>query len=355
MRLPRNSRSIGYYTTAATYLFTANNNNFLSAVRSFLLVDSYYYSTFSYRSFIATNRSSSSVSFPSLRRPKGLLLCHNNHLQPRITNCNYYYRSSIMSSINTIAGGSDNTSVNNGVSVENNRSDINSQSSINNAMAVVAEHKKQLRKQIRSALKAVTTADIQQQSLMVWNHLYTLEQFQNAKKVGLFLSMPSGEINTDDVLKFCTMNRNNQKTIYVPIVGQNFERSDMELIQVIMPEKEDEDVLFYHNWPRNKWNIPEPPDDMPKIMASPGDLDLIIVPGLGFDRYGNRLGQGKGYYDRFLARVMNTSKKPYLIGVGLDCQLVPSTQTIPTNEYDFPLDLVITPNQVIVPSSSTSS
>ena len=80
---------------------------------------------------------------------------------------------------------------------------------------------------------------------------------------------------------------------------------------------------------------------------------MIIIPGLGFDMYGNRLGQGKGYYDRFLERMMNhTENKPYLIGVGLQCQLLSSDKCIPTNEYDFPLDLIIVPNQIVYPTTS---
>ena len=83
---------------------------------------------------------------------------------------------------------------------------------------------------------------------------------------------------------------------------------------------------------------------MPKQVASPGDIDLLVVPGLGFDRHGNRIGQGKGYYDRFIARITKNGK-PNLIAVTLDCQLVDNT--IPVSPLDRVMDKVLLPSQVI--------
>lgn len=66
-------------------------------------------------------------------------------------------------------------------------------------------------------------------------------------------------------------------------------------------------------------------------------IDLIITPGLAFDKKKNRLGRGKGYYDKFLANI-NALK----IGVCFNFQLL---DKIPTNDFDIPMDLVITPEQ----------
>ncbi len=70
-----------------------------------------------------------------------------------------------------------------------------------------------------------------------------------------------------------------------------------------------------------------------------GEYDIIIVPGLAFDRSGNRLGYGKGYYDYFLSRHPNVLK----IAVGYAFQLV---DFVPTDASDVPVDLVITENRV---------
>jgi 5-formyltetrahydrofolate cyclo-ligase len=207
----------------------------------------------------------------------------------------------------------------------------------------IRNQKQILRKEIRPRLRRLTNDDIQIQSQQVWDRLFQLPAYQQAQSVGLFISMPGGEINTDAALQHAILNG---KQIYVPQVGKNFEQADMELIRVAIPENLEAEI-FYHSWPRNKWGIPEPPADMPLYEAAPGDIDVLVMPGLAFDRNGNRLGQGKGYYDRFIARIVSAgAKSPTLVAVGLDCQLVDS---IPVQEYDQRADLVLLPSQMIEP------
>lgn len=74
--------------------------------------------------------------------------------------------------------------------------------------------------------------------------------------------------------------------------------------------------------------------------VSPDEIELIVVPGVAFDRMGNRLGRGKGFYDRLLS-----TTKASTIGVGYDFQLL---DELPTEEHDVPLDLVITQSSVII-------
>ena len=229
--------------------------------------------------------------------------------------------------------------------------------------------KQQIRKQVRDRLKALTNEEIKRQSQQVWERLFALPVYQQAKSVGLFLSMPTGEIDTDPALENAVKSG---KDIYVPQVGKNFEQADMDLLKVVAAvggggggafdkKEQDDGKLFHHSWPRNKWHIPEPPADMPLQKASPGDIDVLVVPGLAFDRNGDRLGQGKGYYDRFIERFTSSSsdddddddddgetkKTPALIAVALDCQLVPS---IPVHDYDRRMDLVLLPSETIEPA-----
>jgi 5-formyltetrahydrofolate cyclo-ligase len=241
--------------------------------------------------------------------------------------------------------------------------------------AMMRSKKQELRKEVRARLNALTVDEIQTQSAQVWQRLVLLPEYQAATSVGIFLSMPQGEICTDPALRACVQDN---KSIYVPQVGQNFEIADMELVQVIYDKptmtttsttisgnnKDDDELekssslqLFHHTWPRNKWGIPEPPADLLPLLqaAKPGDLDLLIVPGLAFDRNGNRLGQGKGYYDRFIERMKKTASssslfKPLpLVAVALDCQLVDS---VPVQDYDQTMDRILLPSEEIIIAKS---
>jgi 5-formyltetrahydrofolate cyclo-ligase len=81
--------------------------------------------------------------------------------------------------------------------------------------------------------------------------------------------------------------------------------------------------------------VPAPP-----ARLSPADFPaLIVVPGLGFDRRGNRLGRGKGYYDRFLAALDKQGRRFTSIGLCLEAQVLPE---IPTESRDRQMDLLCT-------------
>ena len=78
-------------------------------------------------------------------------------------------------------------------------------------------------------------------------------------------------------------------------------------------------------------------------------LDAVVLPLVGFDASGNRLGMGAGFYDRALRRRLDRGaawRRPRLIGVAYACQQLP---VIPASPWDVPLDLVVTERGVIVP------
>ena len=220
------------------------------------------------------------------------------------------------------------------------------------AEADIRSQKHLLRKSIRARLQALSSEEIAQQSQAVWDRLHALPMVRSARSMGLFLSMPAGEIHTAPALAWAIQQG---KDIYIPQVGPNFEMPDMQLIQIQTSNVEETgDAPIYTNWPRNKWGIPEPPPDVILQSAQPGDIDVVIVPGLAFDRQGHRLGQGKGYYDRFLTRMCGdpNAKAPTLIAVGLQCQLVEpeageSISAIPVHSHDVSMHWVILPNETI--------
>ena len=89
----------------------------------------------------------------------------------------------------------------------------------------------------------------------------------------------------------------------------------------------------------NAYNIPEPTDT---DTADPALLDMVIIPMLAFDSNGNRVGYGKGFYDRFLARC-----RPDCLKVGLS-YFDPVDSIDDANEFDVPLNLCITPQRAYV-------
>lgn len=216
------------------------------------------------------------------------------------------------------------------------------------------QRKKELRKLVRSRLKERSQDEIQAQSELVWTNLFDMPEYKSAQSVGLFLSMPKGEIVTDTALARVL---DDKKTLYVPRVGLDFEKCDMDLIRVEDAEEQEEILhgtdaarrLFYHDWPRNKWGIPEPPLDVDHTAAKPGDIDLLVVPGLAFDDQGGRLGQGKGYYDRFITKMRDQEgdekTKPLLVAVGLEASYLKGDEgSVPMSAHDFPMDALILPS-----------
>lgn len=78
----------------------------------------------------------------------------------------------------------------------------------------------------------------------------------------------------------------------------------------------------------------------PDRRAAPGDLDLIVVPGLVFDRHGSRIGYGKGYFDNFLREVR---PEALVVALAYECQMA---DCVPTTQHDMPMDLILTESQV---------
>ena len=155
--------------------------------------------------------------------------------------------------------------------------------------------KKTLRQEIRSRKKAHTAEELQQQSERIMQQLAENPRFQTAQKVMLYASLPD-EVQT---LSFLETWRHRKTVILPTVVGDD-----------IIPVELAENVDFVEG----DFHIPEPQNH-----PYTGDFDLIVVPGMAFDKAGHRLGRGKGYYDRFLSQ----HPQVYTIGLCFDFQLLP--------------------------------
>ncbi|KRT72567.1 MAG: 5-formyltetrahydrofolate cyclo-ligase, 5-formyltetrahydrofolate cyclo-ligase [Deltaproteobacteria bacterium CSP1-8] len=108
---------------------------------------------------------------------------------------------------------------------------------------------------------------------------------------------------------------------------------------------EDGNLTFFRHeendgWERGRFGIREPQMGPGREGIRKG-FDLVVVPGLAFDAAGRRLGQGHGYYDRFLSGLDGTA---VTVGLAFSWQLVPE---VPVDAWDVPVDAVVTENGVV--------
>lgn len=110
--------------------------------------------------------------------------------------------------------------------------------------------------------------------------------------------------------------------------------------RIILPVVEGEYLLLREYAPENmqtgSYSIQEPATGN---NVHPSEIDLAVIPGVAFDRHCNRLGRGKGYYDRLLPQLNAPT-----IGIAFSFQIC---ESVPTEPFDQPIDLVITETQLI--------
>lgn len=118
-----------------------------------------------------------------------------------------------------------------------------------------------------------------------------------------------------------------------------------------LPVIDDNRLLRFASWTPgdalvvNRYGIPEP-DVTEAALLRPMDLDVVLVPLLGFDRAGYRLGYGGGYYDRSFAFLLNRNAraKPLLIGIGYRVQELADVEP---ESWDVRVDMIVTETEAI--------
>jgi 5-formyltetrahydrofolate cyclo-ligase len=93
------------------------------------------------------------------------------------------------------------------------------------------------------------------------------------------------------------------------------------------------------------------PADSGAVRTTPERPALVVVPGVGFDRHGIRLGRGRGFYDRALAALRECGPV-FAVGASFEVQIVAE---LPRDSWDQPVDLVATERQLIVPEPCVGS
>ncbi|MDA3890397.1 MAG: 5-formyltetrahydrofolate cyclo-ligase [Salinivirgaceae bacterium] len=176
----------------------------------------------------------------------------------------------------------------------------------------IQQQKKELRKIVRDFKALQTIEDKMAQSEAIFKKVEQLTEFTNAKVVMLYWSM------YDEVSTHAFIDKWGQtKTILLPMVDGN----RLRIKQYVGSQSMQKGELF---------DIPEPTGtDYTNTSA----IDLIIVPGVAFDKNNNRIGRGRGYYDKLLE-----NSKAIKLGVCFDYQFF---DDIPIEKHDLPMNKII--------------
>ena len=173
--------------------------------------------------------------------------------------------------------------------------------------------KSELRQYVQKLKEEVSAIDRLIYSQVMFDRIENLEVFQEAENILLYWSMEN-EVQTHNFIRKCE----GSKAIYLPLIRND--NLEIKKYTGKMNMRKTATLTLF-----------EPADS---TFVDPDDIDLVITPGLAFDRNNNRLGHGKGYYDRLLAGM-----HVYKIGICFHFQLF---NEIPCNLHDVRMDMVIT-------------
>ena len=186
-----------------------------------------------------------------------------------------------------------------------------------------AEEKARLRSAIRAARRQLDPALKCESARAVAQRLQSLQQLEGARLVLAYMPM-NYEL---DILPAVEMLKKRGVSAAFPLCVENGG------LRLFVPAEENGFVT-------GAYGILEPDTNTAREVSAE-ELDAIILPAIGFDRMGRRLGQGGGYYDRLLART-----ECLTIAVGFDCQLV---EAVPTEPTDKAVDIIVTPSELVIP------
>lgn len=185
--------------------------------------------------------------------------------------------------------------------------------------------KAQLRRQIRQRLNQLTPQERNEKSRSITRQVVSSQTFQNAAVVMAFMSMPS-EVDTRGIILAAWQQ---EKTVVVPKILSESDRRRIIPVEINSLE---------NGFESDKMGILNPISGVPWPYE---DIDMILTPGLGFDRRGNRLGRGGGYYDRFF------NETPLRAAKWAVCFAFQVVDEVPHGPKDVPVDAIVTENEII--------
>lgn len=185
--------------------------------------------------------------------------------------------------------------------------------------------KTQLRKQVRAARMGLSESERANAQQMLTNRLLNLPAVKHAKTIGVYKAYGS-EASLDDLVDALRASENSPKIAYPTLVS--------DIAMVFLRVDANDDMTLYGD-PKRKFTD----YDQSRLIPAQS-LDLLLIPGVAFDRDCNRLGQGGGFYDRYLPLLRPDC---LTVGIAFDEQIV---DAIPTEPNDHKVDYVVTPTQI---------
>ncbi len=179
--------------------------------------------------------------------------------------------------------------------------------------------KKSLREEMRSKLLSQSPEERAAKSRLIRGKLFKEALFKKAACVCFYVSLPT-EVDTSAIIDDALVMG---KRVVVPL--SDLENKEVKLYQI----KDRSDLR------EGAWRVLEPIPEKTRAVAAE-EVDCVIVPGIAFDKRNNRLGRGRGFYDRFLQAFGAETPK---IGLAFSFQVV---QEVPHESHDVPLDLILT-------------
>jgi len=180
------------------------------------------------------------------------------------------------------------------------------------------------RLQLRAARRALSEAEQDRAASELNKRLSREPRITQSQRIAAYFAN-DGEIDLSLFLSDCWKA---EKSLYFPVI-----EGDM---MHFAPYRSSDHLK------KNTFDIPEPATD-PDVYCPPADLQTVFFPLVGFDRHGNRLGRGKGYYDRTFGALADKDRRPTFIGVAHSLQEV----EIDANTWDVRLDAIITERETI--------
>ncbi len=194
-----------------------------------------------------------------------------------------------------------------------------------NANIEIEKQKSSLRKRILALRRAQSLSDIEKKSGDVRRKLSTFVPFCQAETILFYLAMKD-EVQTEKIIEESLQNG---KRVVAPLI--DWQRKEILPSEIKDLTKDIEIGILEIPQPKNNLYSP----------FSPANIDMVIVPGVAFNRKGNRLGFGGGFYDRFLGKLSDRIK---LVALAFELQLVGN---VPSQSHDIAADYIITERRII--------